>query len=142
MAQRSGDLRGVRAAAVFTLLLTLRLPLAAQEKPDEEDEFRHPARQNPILREYFREQYLDMKQFGPYGSSRRQRRELPSDTFMDRFIDKRIDHRHHVIDALVTAMTSRGLYQKMAKHWKAEREAGRKPNLSVSPPMRNVQLAC
>lgn len=57
----------------------------------------------------------------------------------DRKIDKRIDHRHHVIDALVIAMTSRGLYQKMARHWKTEREAGRKPNLSVSPPMRNLR---
>lgn len=57
----------------------------------------------------------------------------------DRKIDKRIDHRHHVIDALVIAMTSRGLYQKMARHWKVEREAGRKPNLSVPPPMRNLR---
>lgn len=57
----------------------------------------------------------------------------------DRKIDKRIDHRHHVIDALVIAMTSRGLYQKMARHWKAEREAGRKPNLSVPPPMRDLR---
>ncbi len=57
----------------------------------------------------------------------------------DRKIDKRIDHRHHVIDALVVSMTSRGLYQKMARHWKTEREAGRKPNLSVSPPMRNLR---
>ena len=57
----------------------------------------------------------------------------------DRKIDKRIDHRHHVIDALVIAMTSRSLYQKMARHWKAEREAGRKPNLSVPPPMRNLR---
>lgn len=57
----------------------------------------------------------------------------------DRKIDKRIDHRHHVIDALVIAMTSRGLYQKMARHWKTEREAGRKPNLSVPPLMRNLR---
>lgn len=57
----------------------------------------------------------------------------------DRKIDKRIDHRHHVIDALVIAMTSRSLYQKMARHWKAEREAGRKPNLSVPPPMRDLR---
>lgn len=57
----------------------------------------------------------------------------------DRKIDKRIDHRHHVIDALVIAMTSRGLYQKMARHWKSEREVGRKPNLSVPPPMRDLR---
>lgn len=57
----------------------------------------------------------------------------------DRKIDKRIDHRHHVIDALVIAMTSRSLYQKMARHWKAEREAGRKPNLSIPPLMRNLR---
>lgn len=57
----------------------------------------------------------------------------------DRKIDKRIDHRHHVIDALVIAMTTRGLYQKMARHWKAEREAGRKPSLSIPPLMRNLR---
>lgn len=114
-------MKGVRAAAVFALLLTLGLPLAAQEKSDEEDEFRHPARQNPILREYFREQYLDMKQFGPYGSSRRQPRELPSDTFMDRFIDKRIDHfiqdlekRMEAIQEEIESVRQSGLALKQA----------------------------
>lgn len=63
----------------------------------------------------------------------------PGVELTDRKIDKRIDHRHHVIDAIVIAMTSRSLYQKMARHWKTEREAGRKPNLSVAPPMPNLR---
>lgn len=62
----------------------------------------------------------------------------------DRRIDKRIDHRHHVIDALVTAMTSRGLYQKMARAWKtsAERLKSGEPvklTLAVAPPMKNLR---
>ncbi|MCX8506087.1 MAG: type II CRISPR RNA-guided endonuclease Cas9 [Alphaproteobacteria bacterium] len=36
----------------------------------------------------------------------------------DRRIDKRIDHRHHIIDALVIAMTSRRTFQKMARDYK------------------------
>ncbi|MDI9349630.1 MAG: HNH endonuclease domain-containing protein [Candidatus Symbiobacter sp.] len=35
-----------------------------------------------------------------------------------RQIDKRIDHRHHIIDALVIAMTSRRMFQKMAREYK------------------------
>lgn len=62
----------------------------------------------------------------------------------DRRIDKRIDHRHHAIDALVTAVTSRGLYQKMARAWKAKSErlaAGErvKLTLSVEPPMKDLR---
>ncbi|MDI9408976.1 MAG: HNH endonuclease domain-containing protein [Candidatus Pacebacteria bacterium] len=39
-----------------------------------------------------------------------------------RQIDKRIDHRHHIIDALVIAMTSRRLFQKMARDYKYHSE--------------------
>ncbi len=62
----------------------------------------------------------------------------------DRRIDKRIDHRHHAIDALITAMTSRGLYQKMARAWKtsAERLKSGEPvklTLAIAPPMKNLR---
>ncbi|MBI4742783.1 MAG: type II CRISPR RNA-guided endonuclease Cas9 [Betaproteobacteria bacterium] len=36
--------------------------------------------------------------------------------------DKRIDHRHHLIDAITLALTSRGLFQKMAKDYKTVAE--------------------
>lgn len=62
----------------------------------------------------------------------------------DRKIDKRIDHRHHLIDALVIAQTSRSLYQRMAKHYKelAERRQAGEPvrmKLFVEPPLVNVR---
>lgn len=62
----------------------------------------------------------------------------------DRRIDKRIDHRHHLIDALVIAQTSRSLYQRMAKHYKelAERRQAGEPvrmKLFVEPPLRKVR---
>lgn len=62
----------------------------------------------------------------------------------DRKIDKRIDHRHHLIDALVIAMTSRSLYQRMAEHYKqlAERRQDGEPvkmKLFVEPPIQNIR---
>lgn len=62
----------------------------------------------------------------------------------DRRVEKRIDHRHHVIDAVVTVMTSRRLYQKMARAWKANAERLRsgepvKLTLAVPPPMKNLR---
>ena len=63
----------------------------------------------------------------------------------DRKIDKRIDHRHHLIDALAIAMTSRSLYMRMAKHYKERREqrdAGEtaiRMTLSVEPPMAAIR---
>lgn len=40
----------------------------------------------------------------------------------DRKPDKRIDHRHHLIDALVISLTDRGLFNRMASNYKLERE--------------------
>lgn len=62
----------------------------------------------------------------------------------DRKIDKRIDHRHHLIDALVIAQTSRSLYQCMANHYKKlaeRRQAGEavRMTFSVEPPLRDVR---
>ncbi len=62
----------------------------------------------------------------------------------DRRLEKRIDHRHHVIDALVTAMTSRGLFQKMARNYKARAEQQRagervRLTLAIEPPMLELR---
>ena len=62
----------------------------------------------------------------------------------DRKIDKRIDHRHHLIDALVIAQTSRSLYQRMARHYKElaeRRQAGEavRMTLAVEPPLRDLR---
>lgn len=62
----------------------------------------------------------------------------------DSKIEKRIDHRHHLIDALVIAMTSRSLYMRMAAHYKAlaeRREHGEavRMKLSVEPPMSGIR---
>jgi len=65
-------------------------------------------------------------------------------TITDRRLEKRIDHRHHVIDALVTAMTSRGLFMKMARNYKAlaeRRNAGERvwPTLAEKPPIPDIR---
>ena len=74
--------------------------------------------------------------------------------------DKRLDHRHHLIDAITLALTSRGLFQQMAKNYKTSAERiqprdGETPEererrikaetrlrLEVpEPPLRNVRAA-
>lgn len=74
--------------------------------------------------------------------------------------DKRLDHRHHLIDAITLALTSRGLFQQMAKNYKAaaermqaregetpeERERRMKNETRLrlevpEPPLRNVRAA-
>lgn len=61
----------------------------------------------------------------------------------DRKLNKRIDHRHHLIDAITIGLTSRSLFQKMARQYKidSEREMrGQKPRLEVAePPIKNVR---
>lgn len=62
----------------------------------------------------------------------------------DRRIDKRIDHRHHLVDALVIGLTSRALYQRMARNYKAENEKameGRRAKFSLyaEPPIPHVR---
>ncbi len=62
----------------------------------------------------------------------------------ERRIDKRVDHRHHLVDALTIALTSRGLYQKMARRYVGETEAIRRGekkrrDWSVEPPLLNVR---
>jgi CRISPR-associated endonuclease Csn1 len=63
----------------------------------------------------------------------------------DRRLDKRIDHRHHLIDALVISLTDRPLFMAMAKGYKErmeQRAAGRrdvKPWQTPQPPLRGVR---
>lgn len=61
----------------------------------------------------------------------------------DRKLNKRIDHRHHLIDAITIGLTSRSLFQNMARQYKidSEREMrGQKPRLEVAePPIKNVR---
>ncbi len=61
----------------------------------------------------------------------------------DRKLNKRIDHRHHLIDAITIGLTSRSLFQQMARQYKidSEREMrGQKPRLEVpEPPIKNVR---
>lgn len=61
----------------------------------------------------------------------------------DRKLDKRIDHRHHLIDAITIGLTSRSLFQQMARQYKLDTERGvkgQRPRLEVAePPLRNVR---
>ncbi len=62
----------------------------------------------------------------------------------DSMLEKRIDHRHHAIDALVIALTTRSLYQKMAQNYKvladkAYRGEKVRLTLSVCPPLKQVR---
>ena len=63
----------------------------------------------------------------------------------DRRMDKRIDHRHHLVDALVIGLTDRSLYMGMAKGYKERMEQraagvrGTKPWQTPEPPLRNIR---
>lgn len=61
------------------------MPAAWAQDPEEESEdFESPARQNPILREYFRKQYLNI-------TPEREERFTPP-IFLERYVDRQIDH--------------------------------------------------
>lgn len=62
----------------------------------------------------------------------------------DRKPDKRIDHRHHLVDALVISLTSHSLYMKMANNYKLEREKERRGErarlrLYKGPPVPDIR---
>lgn len=62
----------------------------------------------------------------------------------DRRPDKRLDHRHHLVDALVIAQTDRSLYQQMARQYKVIREQQRqgqpvKLRYFPVPPIANLR---
>lgn len=61
-----------------------------------------------------------------------------------RTLDKRIDHRHHAIDALIIGLASRSLYQQLARNYKQNLEemaAGAKyrREWSVPPPIGDIR---
>jgi CRISPR-associated endonuclease Csn1 len=62
----------------------------------------------------------------------------------DRKLNKRIDHRHHLIDAITIALTSRALFQQMARQYKLDSErvgTDEKPRLRIGEalPLKNVR---
>ncbi|MBJ6610900.1 MAG: hypothetical protein JG718_11120 [Candidatus Thiothrix moscowensis] len=69
-----------------------------------------------------------------------------SGQYVERRLDKRIDHRHHLIDALTIALTSRQLYQAMARHYREDCERNQRGEksrirLHIDPPCRHVRDA-
>ena len=62
----------------------------------------------------------------------------------DRKLDKRIDHRHHLIDAITIALTSRSLFAQMARQYKLDSECvglSEKPRLRIGEalPLKNLR---
>ena len=91
---------------------------------------------------------------------RREDREANPGFDFNRRPDKRLDHRHHLIDAITLALTSRGLFQQMGKNYKTaaekmqprdgetseERERRMRSETRLrlevpEPPLRNVRAA-
>lgn len=58
--------------------------------------------------------------------------------------DKRIDHRHHLVDAVVIALSTRSLFNRMARHYKqvselADEGKKGKLRLDVEPPIPDLR---
>ena len=68
------------------------------------------------------EDFAKLKKYLEGHPVRREDRETNPGFDFNRRPDKRLDHRHHLIDAITLALTSRGLFQKMAKNYKAAAE--------------------
>ena len=65
---------------------------------------------------------------------------VSKDNRTHRSLNKRIDHRHHLIDALVIALTSRSLYQRMAANYKKVSDSGKKTlRLYADPELKNIR---
>lgn len=65
---------------------------------------------------------------------------VSKDNRPSRRLNKRIDHRHHLIDALVIALTSRRLYQRMAAHYKKVTNSGEKTlSLYAEPELKDIR---
>lgn len=63
-----------------------------------------------------------------------------------RVLDKRVDHRHHVIDALVIGLMSRRLYQQLARNYKENTEqmasgGAYRRDWSIEPPIADIRDA-
>lgn len=62
----------------------------------------------------------------------------------ERQLEKRLDHRHHAIDALVVALTNRSLYMSLARHYREEGERrargeSRRRDWSIPPAMQQLR---
>lgn len=62
----------------------------------------------------------------------------------DRMLEKRLDHRHHVVDALVIALCTRRTYRKSAENYKAALESpagktGVQPKWQIEPPLPDIR---
>lgn len=110
----------------------------------------------PIEHEYF----AKLKKYLEGHPVRREDRETNPGFEFNRRPDKRLDHRHHLIDAITLSLTSRSLFQQMAKNYKAAAEKmqprdgetaddrGRRMKSETrlrlevpEPPLRNVRAA-
>jgi CRISPR-associated endonuclease Csn1 len=106
------------------------------------------------------EYFFKLKKYLEGHPVRREDRDTNPGFEFNRRPDKRLDHRHHLIDAITLALTSRGLFQQMAKSYKAaaekmqprdeetpadrERRIKNETRLRIEipePPLRNVRAA-
>lgn len=106
------------------------------------------------------EDFTKLKKYLEGHPVRREDREANPGFEFNRRPDKRLDHRHHLIDAITLALTSRGLFQQMAKNYKIaaekmqpregetaedrERRIKNETRLRIEvpePPLRNVRSA-
>ena len=91
------------------------------------------------------DQLITREEFERHRAFWEERGEEGDSSKTSRKIEKRIDHRHHLVDAMVLGLTSRSLYQKMARAYKREAEkAGasvnkRKIPLRAEPPIRHIR---
>lgn len=53
--------------------------------------------------------------------------------------DKRMDHRHHLIDAMVIGLIDRGLVKKAAENYKRAAERGEKMSFRADPPVPDIR---
>jgi len=106
------------------------------------------------------EDFAKLKKYLEGHPVRREDREVNPGFEFNRYPDKRLDHRHHLIDAITLALTSRALFQQMAKNYKRasekllprdgetaedrERRIKSETRLRLEipePPLRNVRTA-
>ena len=66
---------------------------------------------------------------------------VSSDNRTHRRLSKRIDHRHHLVDALVIVLTTPGLYQRMAGRYKKITDSSEKNlPLYAEPELKDIRL--
>ena len=65
---------------------------------------------------------------------------VSKDNRTHRRLNKRIDHRHHLVDALVIALISRSLYQRMAADYKRASDSGKRTlRLYAEPELKEIR---